>query len=599
MGIDSDASSASTSISESARHLIVLLHVCGPKNSAGEEWTRSVDALNLSLLSTADKVFRSVIEHWTSTTGKYDATDPALLEGVVRDQAPAPLALPAWTGISAGIERLDGLLLTLQAFLGTTTTVVVTLPVGNILNMVDRVLSVVPPGNGMNRRVRPEIGRDEREELWAGLSRLHISAIGVYSLVISRMGHFSAAMSYTILEQLLWTFENQKGNDNLRKAVYGLVSQILSTFGPSLPKTYAVSISRCIEMCCEDLLPSSESQQEDGQVSFPDNKKTANEITSSKNADSYLKPATNHVNASIASNEVLQAARELLPLALTKLPIEFLPFSLRCQIDRTAIITSYRRAMLASVMNPTSKRRGQNQTSSILPLFARAYPEALEVEALLRPQMPPLKSRQSDGRDRESDQDENTYMHNHSPVGEPKGFFQNDVHTNGNANVEEKMILGDSSEQVEASSGATEESSSSIYSTSISKSSTSGMREPNLAFPHPSMKRNVREDSEIDRQESAEGDGMELAENGPASKQSRVGADELLKETLLEPTSPNPVTADTGGTEQPVKKLSDPEHAVVSDRQSTLQHEESDESEFEMPILHLDSDTDEGEEDDS
>ena len=591
-----EPTSTSASVSESARHLFVLLHVSGPKNTAGEEWAKSVNTLTVSIQTTGDKVFRSLIEDWTSSIGKFDVSSPSLVEDVVSDQNPTPLALPAWTGIHAGIERLDGLLLTLQAFLASATSAVVILPVGNILNVVDRVLSISPPGNGRNPRVKHEIGRDEREGLWVGLPRLQILALGVCSLLISRMGHSSAPIAFTILEQLLWTFESQFGNDGFRRAAYGLVSQILTVFGPSLPRIYAIPLSRCIRMCCEDLLPSVDPQLQDGQASISDPKIPLNGNTST-NADSYLKSASNQVDLSSASTNELQAARELLPLTLMNLPNEYLPFSLRCQMDRTAIITNNKKAMLASVMNPASKLKGKKQTTSILPLLARAHPEALEVEALLRPHMPPIQSRRSNGKGLDSDEEEVTYMYDHSQIGESDGFFHDSVGTNEDANLGKNIIaVGPSGAQVHDTPGAVKEGVSSSEPTGVSITTTTVLPESKPAFTYTSTKRDREENSDLKTQEFFDGGSAEQVEIGLASKRSRMGFDETRKETPPESTPANAAIVDTGALGQTVKKISDSDSAALPDRQPIIQQEDSDESDFEMPILNLDPDTDEEEE---
>lgn len=578
-----DPISSSASVSQSARRLFVLLHVSGPKNTAGEEWAKSLDVLMISVQRTVDKVFRSLIED--SSTEKYDVLSSNLAGDVVSDQKPAPMALPAWVGIHAGIERLDGLLHTLQAFLVSATAVAIILPIGSILNLVDRVLSAFPPGNGRNPRVRPVIGRDEREGLWVGLPRLQRSAIGVCSLLISRVGHSSAGIVSTILEQLLWTFESQHRNDDFREAAYGLLSQILTAFGPSLPRTYSISLSRCIRICCEDLLPSVESQLQGGQASFPDNQKSPNGIRSSANADSYLKPANNQGEISSASTNVLQAARELLPLTLMNLPDDYLPFSLRCQIDRTAIITKNQKAMLASVMNPIFKRKGQKQASSILPLLARAYPEALEVEALLRPQMPPIQSRRSDEGHAESVEEEDTYMHDQPQIGESDRFYHDLVGTNGNANV--------SGVQVDAIPGAVEEATLSTEPTGRSEITATGLREIKPALSYPSTKHDREEDSDFDKREFDEGDSKNQAKSELAGKRLRVGNGEIGTEIVMDSAPAYRAIVNTGGPGQAVKKVSALDSAAVSDRHRVLQQEDSDESEFEMPILNLDPDTDE------
>ena len=570
----------SASVSERARHLFVLLHLSGPKNATGAEWANSLDALIDSMQDTLDKVFRSLIEDRIPSTGKYDFAISNLVEDVVSDQKPTPLALPAWTGIHAGIERLDGLLHTLQAFLASATATVVTVPVGSILNLVDRVLSTFPPGNGRNPRVKPEIGRDEREGLWVGLPRLQIAAIGVCSLMVSRMGHSSAAIISTVLEQLLWTFESQHGNDGFRRAAYVLVSQILTTFGPSLPRTYAISLSRCVRMCCEDVLPSAESQLQGGQASFPDTRKNPNGIIST-NADSYLRSATNQVDLSGASIGIIQVARELLSLTLTNLPNEYFPFSLRCNIDRTAIFTNNEKAMLASAMNPILKRKGQKQTSSILPFLARAYPEGLGVETLLRPQMPPIQSRRSDGRDMELDEEEDKYMQDHPQISNSDGLYDESIITSLNGNVEENFVaVGHSDAQLDATPGAVDDGAPSTESKSA----------PSLN----STKRDRDEESDFDTRKFVEGDSTERVEIGLASKRPRMEFAERLGETPLAPA--DPATVSPGGPGQALDKVSASDSMTVSGRQPISQQEYSDESDFEMPVLNMDPDTDEEEE---
>ncbi len=589
--------STSAPVSESAQRLFVLLHVSGPKNTAGEEWAKSMDTLIVSVQRTGDKVFRSLIEDWTSSRGNYDAASSKPVEDVVSDQHPTPLALPAWTGIHAGIERLDGLLHTLQAFLASATAVAVTLPVGNILNLVDRVLSISPPGIGRNPRIKPEIGRDEREGLWVGLPRLQISAIEVYSLLISRMGHSSAAIAFTILEQLLWTFESQYGKDGFRRAAYGLVSQILSTFGPLLPETSALSLSRCIKMCCEDLLPSVDSQLQDGQPPFPDTRIPPNGSTYTKNADSYLKSASNQVDVPIASADVTRAARELLPLTLMNIPNGYLRFSLRCQIDRTAIVTDNTKAMLAGVMNPASKGKEKKQTASVLPFLARAHPEALEVEALLRPQMPPIQPRRSDGEELGLDEEDNPYMYDDPKIGESSGIYHDLVGINGNTNLEEDIFaLGHSGVQVDATPGAVEEDFSSTEPTGMSGITAKSIPETESAFSYTSTKRDREEDSGFDRKELVEGDNAEQVEIGLAGKRLRVSLDEVRHETPLESVPAGPAVVNTGGQGPTVQKISASDSAAFPDKQLTIQQEDSDESDFEMPILNLDPDTDEEEE---
>ena len=406
--------------------------------------------------------------------------------------------------------------------------------------------------------------------------------------MISRMGHSSAAIACTILEQLLWTFESQYENDSLRMAAYALTAQILSTSGLTLPKTYAISLSRCIRMCCEDLLPSAESQLHGGQASSSATTKAANGVTLSANADSYLKSANNKVDVSVTSVEVHQAARELLMLALTNLPNDFLPFSLRSQIDRTAIITNNREVMIASVMNPIFKRRAQKQTSSILPLLARAHSEALPVEALLRPRMPPIQSRQSDPSVLESDEEGDIYMKkNHPQIGASNDSYHGLADTSsGNATVEANIALGHRDVHMEATTpdaAAEEERSTGIIEPkSIFSKSTppKDLQEPKAAFLYNAKKRGREQQSDVDIEEEGLG-GDCSTDQVVASKRSRMEFGEKGKEKETRLEFDNSVI-DIGGTGQPVL-----ESAAVMDGQDKVQRGDSDESDFEIPSLDL------------
>lgn len=170
-------------LSATARKLFVLLHVCGPKNTAGEEWTRSLQTVIVSTQATADRVFRALSEDWRPRTSKTHGADLTMSE-TVSDRKPQPLALSGWNGIYAGIERLDGLLCTVQTFIASTSSTAVALPVNNILSLTDRVLSLLHPSGTRGSRIRPEISRDEREGLGLWLPQLHVSAIAILLVLI-------------------------------------------------------------------------------------------------------------------------------------------------------------------------------------------------------------------------------------------------------------------------------------------------------------------------------------------------------------------------------------------------------------------------------
>jgi hypothetical protein len=87
---------------------------------------------------------------------------------------------------------------------------------------------------------------------------------------------------------------------------------------------------------------------------------------------------------------VVVAARALLPLLLSNLPQHLMEAYVRAEVDRTAILSHHKDAMLASVLHPYIGKNGKS-LPSILPHLARAFPRDAAVEALIRPRLPVIR----------------------------------------------------------------------------------------------------------------------------------------------------------------------------------------------------------------
>jgi len=61
-------------------------------------------------------------------------------------------------------------------------------------------------------------------------------------------------------------------------------------------------------------------------------------------------------------------------------------------MDRTAVLSRHKDAVLASTLNHTSTAKAARKGNSLLPLLAREYASDASVEALLRPRMPILQT---------------------------------------------------------------------------------------------------------------------------------------------------------------------------------------------------------------
>lgn len=409
MSREKSPDSNTSSIAEHSRKLFVLLNACAPKKLSGDEWTRSVQDVIKSSHRTADLVFRAVMEDWesSSTRIRSESITTRVFSEPICDMESDELGLPGWKGICAGTERLDGLLRTIQTFLTGSTPSNVNLPISSILDVVTRVLSVKAPlaenGNAARGglRANSEIGRDEREGLLFSLPNVHVLALGILSTLISRLGYISASFCQGALIQALWLFENEFANSDIRKMTYELTAEILALVGLSLSKSTAPLVSKCAEKCCEDLMLPMRSSC--GVLdSTQSSRKIAANGTATLSADSYIKSPTTATEDLAVPNSIQLSASKLLPFLLTHVPQDFFAFSMRAEIDRVAILTRNKKAMLASVLNPPSKPKSGPEMSSSLVFLAREFPDTLEVDALLRPRLPVLQ-RKRDNEDGDYD----------------------------------------------------------------------------------------------------------------------------------------------------------------------------------------------------
>ena len=378
------------SLSDSARRLFASLSICAPRNGSSEEWAKHIYKIIECTQRTANLVFRSLIEDSQTSLEYGYLNEPLDLEEVVREVRMREPGFTPWTGISAGLERLEGLLDTLPAFLSTPTSVAIDLPVGELVKLIERLLSMMPSANAKPVRTRPEISRDEREVLFMSLPRIQVSAIDICRLLFLWMGRDAASVSVPLLDQILLFLEHAAPNEGLRRAAYGAISQVLYLFGASLPRSSAVRLALCIKLCCEDLLPIKTSKHPDlgprrtmKQISHKD--------PAPKDISIYLGERKPRTGDSHATSITKAAAAALLSSALTNLPKGFISSSQRQQIDRTSILSSNKDIMFASTMNPPTVPTKTTSASSILPFLARAFPSHLEIEALVRPRMPPLQ----------------------------------------------------------------------------------------------------------------------------------------------------------------------------------------------------------------
>lgn len=401
-----------SSVKESACALAVLVHQTSPKNTSGDEWAKALRALVKEIHGTTDHIFRAVIEDWESNAGyvpqSVDVNKALAGGGKTKED------YPAWAGIDSGVERLTGLLAYLEAHFKCATATAVTVPMGAIDDLLTRLMSVAPPtGPNSGMRTHPAISREEREGLYAGLPSIHTSVLSLYSTLISRFSSGFTYLAQGALEHVVWTFKTSRTDADYRTKAYEVLAQLLPLCGLALPKATLDRLTPVVRAVCREVRP------EEVGNSLTTQKDSHGKATSATaNADSFLKSTTSSTSSPILSSPTesdaapVLAARALLPVFYTELAQNRIEAYLRAEMDRTAILTHCREAMVVSVLHPYVGKNGKC-LPSILPHLVRAFPRDAGVEALLRPRMPVLQQRGSvmgDGFDAPVEVDEDYVM---------------------------------------------------------------------------------------------------------------------------------------------------------------------------------------------
>ncbi|KAL8825585.1 MAG: hypothetical protein Q9170_007741 [Blastenia crenularia] len=392
-------------VAHRARQLFVLLNMHPSKISSGQEWEKSLSVMIDRTQLTADIVFRGISEDslpWIPSESIQRT--PVSLLGICQSEEGDSDLLP-WEGVSAGLERLDGRLKTVMSFLMLPTATPTGTPVSKIISLIDRILSILPPSSisakqaATGTSTKPEIGRDEREAVWIWLPFLHTSALRIAEQLVLRLGEDSMSVGQQLLNQAMWILEHEHHRMEIREAVYSLLCRILPISASSLHRSVSSSISLCLRLCCNDLMPLDSSSGQGHRISSSSASQNDN-----SNADAYLTNSNNLSFAMIHPGSLEEKAASLLSMALTNLPSGFVSFALRSQVDRVAVLTRNELLLRSSVLNAPAPR-GKSQQSSLLPLLSRQYPESHSTEALIRPRQPPLRPIQTNTSAESSDQE--------------------------------------------------------------------------------------------------------------------------------------------------------------------------------------------------
>ncbi|RDA94329.1 hypothetical protein CP533_3828 [Ophiocordyceps camponoti-saundersi (nom. inval.)] len=383
-----DASSlfVTRALQRAAGRLAVSLHHVATKSGSSDDWAKRVEGLIRELHATADQVLRSVHEAWPSSDG-YLPTKVSP-DGEPSGGSASPDELPPWIGLSAGVERLVGLFLHLADYLTCPTRGPVAVPLSAIMGTISRVCLIAKPSPKSQNwdqalETNPAIGREEKEELWCLIPEIHVAAMNLSLVMLRRFEQGLIPLIPEMLDNLVRIFKSGMDVPEVRQSGYLVLNSILSIAGPTLSKQATASIEPLMAACCRDL------QHDAGllerSVDLP-----ATDPTSTKknkmiaNADLFLRSSPSSSAASqdpTLDADHRAAAEHLLPALLSNVPQQHVKASLRRLVDKTAILTRNRDAMLASVLHPYRDRRGRVYPS-ILPHLTMLYPQDQGLEVI-------------------------------------------------------------------------------------------------------------------------------------------------------------------------------------------------------------------------
>ena len=544
---------------QTAQKLLVLLHNCAPKQGASTKWDETLKSAVTATHATCDRVFRSVIEDWRSVAGiQPSAPSQQLLAGEVESESHDAVGMSAWKGIYEGSDRVIALLGLAQAHIDNATALSTTVRIGLLADLTTRLLSVTVPAAGRQEFVKPnhQVSRDERDALYSLLPRIHVATFNLLASILRRFGAALMSVLPSLTEQLAWVFKAERTDERFRASAYATLGQCLTFVGHTFGKDEVTDLAPLIAAYCFDMLP------EDAQTRLPT---ASNGVkpSAAQAASQAIKPTT--VNAPQTS-ALQKAASDLLPLILSNLNPKAVPRKLRASIDRTAILTKHKQALVASVLNPPINPSGTAAQASLLPFLARLFPGDAEVEAIIRPRMPVTWTGRRSGAEEDEDDEE-----------DEEDIAMDDMEVDGGAMPETDLLtaLDEHLGNAPAEKPEVEEAAEILEATTPSTGPTTSKRAA-AAAPEPAVPAKRLRASPV---------AEAVAETSP---QGLPGPDPVTTRASV----PTTVVTRSAKAQQTVTLPAQTAPAAAAD-------EADDGSDFEMPPLTMESsgDEDEGEDD--
>ena len=545
----------------------------------------------------ADMVFKAVVEQWESVDTSLRSGDGSS-SGIGEGRESSNLSVPQ--DVHSGAFRLIHHVRMLSAFLENPTASATTVPLGYVLDLTSRLTSVLVPGDPRDIQLNLQIGREERDQLWDMLPRIHAACLRLFIDIVDVLDKSVIPLAHNILEQACWVFRAEKYDAEVRLLTYRLVCQLVSIIGPSMSKHTISGLCDILRPCFSDLSP-------------PTNRRTSYESTGRSKTDQALFNANGILGKSGAVNRAYMspdpslshASSDLLTAVLNFAPTELLPSSIRIEIDRLMILTSDKNGMLASVLNPMPTVRGRGPAPSILPFLARRYADEMDVEALIKPRMPVLLNAgggfmdaDQDGQQQQEEEEEDEEGNEGEREAQVSPAPQNTSSTTHATSYEPQSIIAQARTQEKDEPAQEPPSNKRSYAEGlISREGGSESRPPEESDSTATKK--VRLD--VNAASVREDWNREIAPSAPSgSDLVACGSDEMVE------SSSHPIAAESDleqevqvrqvqetNDEGPSGTHSAPVDSAPVSTSTTGQPQEAVSSDEELPVLNIEPDTEE------
>ncbi|KAG0635259.1 rRNA processing/ribosome biogenesis-domain-containing protein [Tuber brumale] len=378
--------------------------------AVAEGWTRAVK----SVVSEINEVFNLILRCTDEgrRTGISHRNSSAEVSGV------SNIGLGEWKGISKGFDRAEMLLRLLSRFLCHPTSSQVVIPLGQFVELTGRLAGISCEAAENNTGIE----RSERETVTVRLPSLKCCALNLLSSAIERLGRIFGPLANLVIEQLVIIYSDHRPDAGVRTAVYTLLTAFLNLFGPALDKQTVSSIHPILSSLYTDLVLNAEEPKNSPPVK-PAGKRSNRNTGKQKevHADSLLSPPSQLNSRPTWLRGLVSAAEELLVAALGKLPPAYIRPQTRKLLERAAVFTVNEKAMMASVLFPTTTPNGDPKGGSMLPHLVGASRGNLSVEGIARPRLPVLwvgrgcagKEEEEEEEEEEEDDDDDEAVVNH------------------------------------------------------------------------------------------------------------------------------------------------------------------------------------------